>query len=361
VKFATSREDDARNLKAFGREIEAYLQFDHPAIVKLLNYGVPILGGERPFLELEFIPGGSLTDYLLSHAEVDLNVGFTVLLGIARAMEVLHRSNVVHRDLNPNNVLLDHDRRPYLSDYGFARSIDAATNLSRVGTLIYTAPEIVAGATYTASVDVWSFGMLLYSIATCRFPYNELRKPEFTQIHFDAAVQGALLDPTYSVKMVEERPLFGELFDRCTNRDPTQRPTFSEIAETLLRLAKQNETAYPTLNFGALSAYDGELTGFPRNRENGSWADVMEKTDASPLTIAVKGIMLYNGALGECNQNAAKSYLLAAYDQGSRLAKAELLQIQEETGDDFNLDDRPPSYPQMSRLPFAVISSKLGL
>lgn len=158
----------------FRDEAEAVARLSHPNVVQIYEIGVY---DGRPFLAIEFIPGGSLADRL---ADGPLPVAASVDLvrALARGVQHAHDRGVVHRDLKPANVLLSGGAldAPKLTDFGIAKLLDRSSDRTRTGMLLgtpaYMAPEVVAGgpAAVSPSVDVYGLGAILYECLTGRPP-----------------------------------------------------------------------------------------------------------------------------------------------------------------------------------------------
>ncbi len=164
------RDDVAR----FITEAEAIARLEHPSIVQIRHIG-DVDG--LPFLELEYLSGGSLDsqlDGLPWPAARAARLAEQVAMGIAEA----HRQGVVHRDLKPSNVLLAADGTPKVGDFGLAKMLDSQSALTQsesvMGSPSYMAPEQASGRGKQAgpAVDVYAVGAILYELLTGRPPFR---------------------------------------------------------------------------------------------------------------------------------------------------------------------------------------------
>lgn len=127
---------------------------------------------------LDFAPGGSLCDLLncsrLHEIEAfDYTQKCIIIFGIAYGINILHLKGIIHRDIKPDNVLLDHLLRPKLADFGSARhNPPEQCQLTYKGTLHYMSPEMYNQDLADAKIDVYSYGMTVYHIITGCFPYE---------------------------------------------------------------------------------------------------------------------------------------------------------------------------------------------
>jgi serine/threonine protein kinase len=348
IKIAHHRDDETANLQQFEREIQAYQRYSHRASVKLFNYGIPPSPDAwRPFVELEFLPGGTLVDHILSCGHpgsrtLDYNVSFCALLGISRAVAALHAEGLTHRDLKPENILLDAQQRPYLADFGFARSLGASENLSLVGTPNYMAPEVFAER-YTEAVDVWSFGMVIYSLCTSRAPFDDHVVPNEAEWYNEIV---KLLRQGKRVSLGDEFSVFRPLFDSCTDNNPNRRPSMAEVSDMILELARDNRATLSGFDYDEFLRYDAELREPLAWVDHGTIEEVKKARERVPLAATVYGTLLYRNLIENEDRDDGIAWLQHAYQQGCRIAPIILAEIQDETGLDMGVGEwRPEERP----------------
>jgi serine/threonine protein kinase len=168
LKLLAPNADIAR----FEREARAFAALAHPNVTRLYDYGE---AKGRPFIVLEYLPGGTLEERLRAGAlpdEQTRRIAEDVAAGLAHA----HARGVVHRDLKPSNILFDEEGRAKLADFGIARIAFAESTLTEAGSVLgtaaYISPEQAAGGPATPASDVYSFGVLLYRMLTGRLPFQ---------------------------------------------------------------------------------------------------------------------------------------------------------------------------------------------
>lgn len=155
----------------FRAEAEAAARLRHPGLVTIHEVGE--FDGQ-PFLAMELVSGPSLAELVRPQPLAPRRAAPLVRL-VADAIAHAHAAGVLHRDLKPSNVLLDAAGQPRVTDFGLAKQLDSATDLTRSGDLLgspnYLAPEQVAGAPATAASDLYSLGAILYELLTARPPF----------------------------------------------------------------------------------------------------------------------------------------------------------------------------------------------
>ncbi|XP_015111482.1 ovarian-specific serine/threonine-protein kinase Lok isoform X2 [Diachasma alloeum] len=165
--------------KKIQREVDILRQLQHPCIIKMEDIvDTPF----TVFIVLELMEGGELFDRISANEGLPERVTKFMFWQICDAVAYLHSRGITHRDLKPENILLASDQKYPLvkvSDFGMSKFLDAASMLmTYCGTPLYVAPEILrrkGRGAYTAQVDVWSLGVILYVMLSglCPFTQND--------------------------------------------------------------------------------------------------------------------------------------------------------------------------------------------
>lgn len=149
---------------------------------------------------------------------------FINIYGIASAMKYLHSKSYMHRDLKPQNILMDNNLYPKVSDFGLSKSYSLENTIMALGTPVYMAPEIWLSYEYTKAVDVYAYSLIVYEIITNKKPYNDM----------NIFMLCLKVTEQYRPEIIEEIPSwYKKLITSCWNQDPSQRPSFDEIVDML--------------------------------------------------------------------------------------------------------------------------------
>lgn len=181
----------------------------------------------------EYLPGGSLWEYLASDAKIDISQKVLFIKGIASGMEHLHSENIIHRDLAARNILLTKDLEPKISDFGMSRedqTNEANSTKSDTGPLKWMAPEALNHKIYSWATDVWSFGVVIFEIMEREEPYIDLNA---IQAASRVALSGLRLRAPTDPNCPES---IKEIYAKCFSDDPNQRPNFKNINAILENL-----------------------------------------------------------------------------------------------------------------------------
>lgn len=167
--------DSAQALTRFRREAETAARLEHPNIVPIYHVGETADGS--PFFTMKYASNGNLLQARGSLRQKPRE-GVLIVAKIARAVQYAHEQGVLHRDLQPANVLLDSRNEPLVSDFGLARNNGMVGHLTRsltsFGTPGYIAPEQAEGpaAQLTPAADIYSLGVILFELLTGRLPFQ---------------------------------------------------------------------------------------------------------------------------------------------------------------------------------------------
>ena len=216
----------------FRTEAEAAVHLDHPHIVPV--YEVSEAEGQ-PYFTMKLLEGGSLSERLLAGA-LPAREAAQIMEKLARAVQHAHERGVLHRDLKPGNVLLDHAGEPFLTDFGLAKLVDAEQGLTlthaQMGTPQYMSPEQARGRScdVTTASDLWALGAMLYQMLTGRLPFPGQTPAEiFSHIAHDEPVSLRTLAASMDSDLET-------LCLRCLEKEPGRRlPSAGELADELAR------------------------------------------------------------------------------------------------------------------------------
>jgi hypothetical protein len=163
---------DPDQLERFRREARAVAQLNHPHVVTVIDAGED---EGAPYIVFEYVEGETLKERIKRLGRLPLSEAVAYAIEIGRALEAAHANRLVHRDVKPQNVLIDPDGRAKVTDFGIARSLEAQglTATGRVlGTTDYVSPEQALGHDVTEQSDIYSLGIVLYEMLTGETPFR---------------------------------------------------------------------------------------------------------------------------------------------------------------------------------------------
>ncbi len=215
--------DDDAFAARFVREAHAAARLSHPNVVAVFDQGND---DGVVFLAMEYVPGETLRDVIRRDAPLSPADALALLEPVASALSAAHRAGLIHRDVKPENVLIEEPTsggRVKVADFGLAKAVSADTQHTvtggvLIGTVSYLAPELVVDGRADARADVYAAGVVLYELLTGHKPH-EGESPiavAYKHVHADVPPPSALVPgiPAYVDALVA----------RATARDRTQRP-----------------------------------------------------------------------------------------------------------------------------------------
>ena len=168
-------ESDEEFVRRFSREAEAASKVSHENIVNLLDVGVD---GNHRYIVMEFVDGQTLKDMIREQGRIEPIQAIRMTIRILAAVDQAHRNGIVHRDIKPQNILVDRQGRVKVADFGIARLKTSHTariddgNQSALGSVHYFSPEQAQGEVADEKSDLYSVGVVLYEMLTGQVPFD---------------------------------------------------------------------------------------------------------------------------------------------------------------------------------------------
>jgi serine/threonine-protein kinase len=212
-------------LQRFRQEARAVAKLSHPNVVAVIDAGED---GGHPYIVFEYVEGETLKQRINRLGALDPQEALAYAIEIARGLTVAHNRKMVHRDIKPQNVLIDAEGRAKLTDFGISRQLeqDGMTATGRVlGTTDYVAPEQAMGHPVDQRSDVYSLGVVLYEMLIGQVPF-----------HADSQVGVAMKHVNEELPDVQQRrpelsAAAAMVVERATAKDPDQR--YQQVGELI--------------------------------------------------------------------------------------------------------------------------------
>jgi len=226
---------DPATYERFQREVRIGQELTHPHIQKLYE----LAGGRRPFMVLEYVPGGSLRGILAEEWRAGIPLRERIAkaqnmgVQIARALAYAHEKGVIHRDMKPENVLVTPEGYAKVMDFGIAfiagaRRVTYGSLSTQVGTPDYMAPEQIKGQRGDHRTDIYALGMMLYEMVTGEMPYDGDNPLAIMSQHVTEPA------PALSEKLPEVPVDLEEVILKAIRRDANNRwPSMAAFADAL--------------------------------------------------------------------------------------------------------------------------------
>jgi eukaryotic-like serine/threonine-protein kinase len=170
--LSTRYAHDEQFVERFRREASSAAGLNHPNIVQIYDRGE---AEGTYYIAMEYLEGRTLKEIIVKYAPLSTELLVSVAVQILEALRFAHRRDVIHRDIKPQNIIIDNDGRVKVTDFGIARAGSASTMTeagSILGTAHYFSPEQAQGQPVEAASDLYSLGIVMYEMATGRLPFD---------------------------------------------------------------------------------------------------------------------------------------------------------------------------------------------
>ncbi|MCK1977225.1 Stk1 family PASTA domain-containing Ser/Thr kinase [Jeotgalicoccus huakuii] len=208
--------DKEKSVRRFQREVESTIQLSHPNIVSVIDVDDT---EEYHILVTEVVHGPNLKAYIMKNNPLDIDEIVSIAMMTLKGIEHAHDRGIIHRDIKPQNLLLDEKGRIKITDFGIAKALSETrmTETNQViGSVQYISPEQAKGQNTDERTDIYSFGIMLFELLTGRLPYEA-----------ETAVSVALKhisDPFPDINDYREIPIgLKNIVMKCTEKDPRDR------------------------------------------------------------------------------------------------------------------------------------------
>jgi eukaryotic-like serine/threonine-protein kinase len=204
-------------LQRFRQEARAVAKLSHPNVVSVIDAGED---GGHPYIVFEYVKGETLKQRIGRIGALDAQEAIAYAIEVARGLSVAHARNMVHRDIKPQNVLIDEEGRAKLTDFGISRQLEQAgvTATGRVlGTTDYVAPEQAMGRGVDPRSDVYSLGVVLYEMLVGQVPFHADSQVGVAMKHVNEEL------PDVQRQRPEVSAAVALVVERATAKDPAER------------------------------------------------------------------------------------------------------------------------------------------
>lgn len=164
--------NDEDAVKRFNREAKAVTSLSHPNIVSIYDVENE---GEFYYLILEYVKGMTLKDYMIKNPRIPIETIVHIAKQIASGLSHAHQNGIIHRDIKPQNILMNDNLTCKITDFGIARAYGDTTltqTNQMLGTVYYLSPEQARGNVATAQSDIYSLGILIFEMITGQIPFK---------------------------------------------------------------------------------------------------------------------------------------------------------------------------------------------
>ena len=180
---------------------------------------------------LEYAKYGNFNNWInRNYKNFSWNVKSFVLYNIFSGLQNIHQNGMIHRDFHTGNILLTRYTQnyplPYISDMGLCGEVGSIDETKIYGVMPYVAPEVLKGKPYTQAADIYSFGMIMYFVATGKQPFSDRAHDQYLVLSIYNGIRPNINEP-------EAPKCYIDLMKKCWDSNPDKRPKATEICELI--------------------------------------------------------------------------------------------------------------------------------
>lgn len=221
--------DDDESVERFRREARSVAQLSHPHIVTVIDRGE---ADGRQFIVFEYVDGENLKQLAGRSGALPIRRAVEIAVAVADGLAFAHANGLVHRDVKPQNVLLNGEGEVKVTDFGIARSIEVDRGVTQTGTVLgtssYISPEQAGGKPVSPATDVYSLGVVLWELLTGDVPFPGENFVAVALRHINE------IPPSLADVRPDVPPRLAAAVDRALAKDPGRRfPTMEAFAAEL--------------------------------------------------------------------------------------------------------------------------------
>jgi eukaryotic-like serine/threonine-protein kinase len=236
----SSYREDEEAVERFRREAQAVARLSHPNVVTVIDRGEE---DGHQFIVFEYVDGATLKDHLAKRGPLPPEEALPIAVDVGEALAYAHAHGIVHRDVKPQNVILNGNGSAKVSDFGIARSVDVEKDVTQTGTVIgtgdYIAPEQASGRPVVPASDVYGLGCVLFELLTGSPPFSGSSFVDVAMQHIHAP------PPSLLEQRPDVPPRIAAAVERALAKDPDDRfPSMDAfVAELRACLARPEPAA----------------------------------------------------------------------------------------------------------------------
>ncbi|MBA2294419.1 MAG: Stk1 family PASTA domain-containing Ser/Thr kinase [Actinobacteria bacterium] len=268
---------DTQFVERFRREATHAAGLSHPNVVSIFDRG---MAEGSYYIVMEYVEGRTLKELIVTRGPCPVPVAISYVRQVLAALRYAHRNGIVHRDIKPHNVLVDHEGRVKVADFGIARagSSQMTEAGSIIGTAQYLSPEQARGAPVDESSDLYSTGILLYELLTGELPFTGETPVEIAMKHLSQ------VPPAPSTIRSEVPRDLDLVVLRALAKEPADRYRSAKEMDRDLELVGRGEPVGDETEAAATMVLRGETTAL---------------TTATPVPVGLGGGERYRSYEGE--------------------------------------------------------------